>query len=105
MSKAKETILEINLAHLTHNFKYLKSKVNPNVKILAVVKASGYGSDANIIAKHLEKIGADYFAVAYVSEGILLRKAGITAPILVLHPLHTLNLIVVLIELDLTKMK
>lgn len=86
MSKAKETILEINLAHLTHNFKYLKSKVNPNVKILAVVKASGYGSDATIIAKHLEKIGADYFAVAYVSEGVLLRKAGITTPILVLHP-------------------
>ncbi|WP_103069215.1 alanine racemase [Aquimarina sediminis] len=86
MSSIKETVLQINLAHLTHNFNYLKSKVNPGVKILAVVKASGYGSDASIIAKHLEKAGADYFAVAYVSEGITLRKSGVKTPILVLHP-------------------
>ncbi len=86
MSNTKETVLEINLAHLTHNFNYLKSKVAANVKMLAVVKASGYGSDAAIIAKHLEKIGADYFAVAYTSEGIVLREAGIKTPILVLHP-------------------
>ena len=74
MSSTKETVLEINLAHLAHNFKYLKSKVAPHVKMLAVVKASGYGSDAAVIAKHLEKSGADYFAVAYVSEGIALRE-------------------------------
>ncbi|GAA4276034.1 alanine racemase [Aquimarina mytili] len=86
MSKTSETILEINLAHLTHNFNHLKSKLDPEVKVLAVVKASGYGSDAAIIARHLEKIGADYFAVAYTSEGIQLRDAGITTPILVLHP-------------------
>ncbi|WP_108867673.1 alanine racemase [Aquimarina aquimarini] len=86
MSSVKETVLEINLGHLTHNFKYLKSKVSPTTKMLAVVKASGYGSDASVIAKHLEKIGADYFAVAYVSEGIVLRKSGIKKPILVLHP-------------------
>ncbi len=86
MSKTSETILEINLAHLTHNFTYLKSKLDAKVKVLAVVKASGYGSDATIIARHLEKIGADYFAVAYTSEGIQLRDAGITTPILVLHP-------------------
>ncbi len=86
MSNTKETVLEINLPHLTHNFNYLKSKVKSSVKILAVVKASGYGSDAVVMAKHLEKIGADYFAVAYTSEGILLREAGIKTPILVLHP-------------------
>ncbi|WP_109302155.1 alanine racemase [Aquimarina sp. AU474] len=86
MSNAKETVLEINLAHLSHNFNYLKSKVAAPVKMLAVVKASGYGSDASVIAKHLEKIGVDYFAVAYTSEGIILREAGITTPILVLHP-------------------
>jgi len=86
MSNAQETILEINLAHLTHNYTYLKSKLHPKVKLLAVVKAAGYGSDAITIAKHLEKIGADYFAVAYVSEGIALRDAGIKLPILVLHP-------------------
>ncbi|WP_299435467.1 alanine racemase [uncultured Aquimarina sp.] len=86
MSSVKETILEINLAHLTHNYTYLRSKLTPKVKLLAVVKAAGYGSDAIVIAKHLENIGADYFAVAYVSEGIALRDAGIQTPILVLHP-------------------
>ncbi len=86
MSSVKETVLEINLAHLSHNFDYLKSKVAPHVKMLAVVKASGYGSDASVIAKHLENIGVDYFAVAYTSEGIILREAGIKTPILVLHP-------------------
>jgi len=86
MSSAKETVLEINLAHLTHNYTYLRSKLKPEVKLLAVVKAAGYGSDSVVMAKHLEKIGADYFAVAYVSEGIALRNAGIQAPILVLHP-------------------
>jgi len=86
MSSIKETVLEINLEHLTYNFNYLKSKVAAHVKMLAVVKASGYGSDAVVIAKHLEKIGADYFAVAYASEGVLLREAGIQLPILVLHP-------------------
>ncbi len=86
MSSVKETVLEINLAHLTHNYTYLRSKIRPEVKLLAVVKAAGYGSDAVVMAKHLEKIGADYFAVAYASEGIALRKAGIRTPILVLHP-------------------
>jgi len=86
MSNVQETVLEINLAHLTHNYTYLKSKLKPGIKLLAVVKAAGYGSDAIVMAKHLEKIGADYFAVAYVSEGIALRTAGIKTPILVLHP-------------------
>lgn len=86
MSSTKETILEINLTHLSHNFNYLKRKVATEVKMLSVVKASGYGSDAVVIAKHLERLGTDYFAVAYTSEGIALREAGITIPILVFHP-------------------
>ncbi|WP_241448763.1 alanine racemase [Aquimarina pacifica] len=86
MSNVAETVLEINLDHLTHNFKYLKGKIGSTVKLLAVVKASGYGSDASVIANQLQKIGVDYFAVAYASEGIALRKSGITIPILVLHP-------------------
>ena len=53
---------------------------------LAVVKAFAYGSEAVVVASFLQKIGVDYFAVAYVSEGVDLRKAGITVPILVLHP-------------------
>lgn len=87
MAKAQETILEINLNALEYNFEYLKSKLNPQTKFLAVVKAFAYGSDAEIIAKHLESLDVDYFAVAYTTEGIALRDAGITKPILVLHPL------------------
>ncbi|NRD22266.1 alanine racemase [Winogradskyella litoriviva] len=86
MSKAQETVLEIDLSALTHNFNYLKSKLQPQTKFLAVVKAFAYGSDAVEIAKHLQKLKVDYFAVAYVKEGVALRDAGITTPILVLHP-------------------
>ncbi|WP_405411858.1 alanine racemase [Maribacter sp. Asnod1-A12] len=86
MAKAEETILEIDLKALAHNYKYLRSKIKPNTKFMAVVKAYAYGSDSVAIAKQLENLGADYFAVAYVNEGITLREGGITAPILVLHP-------------------
>lgn len=90
MHKAQETVLEIDLGSLTHNFNYLKSKLKPETRFMAVVKAYAYGNDAVAIAKHLESKGADYFAVAYTPEGIALRKAGITKPILVLHtlPVH-----------------
>lgn len=86
MPKARETVLEIDLKALKHNFEYLKSKIKSQTKFLAVVKAFGYGTDASRVAKHLEDLGADYFAVAYASEGISIRKAGITKPIIVLHP-------------------
>ena len=90
MPKAQETVIEIDLAALEHNFKFLKSKLNKQTKFLAVVKASGYGSDASIVAKYLEQLDVDYFAVAYTQEGIVLRDAGIKTPILVLHP-QTVN--------------
>ncbi|MFD1062662.1 alanine racemase [Winogradskyella litorisediminis] len=86
MAKAQQTVLEINLNALTHNFEYLKSKLNSETKFLAVVKAFAYGSDSVEIAKHLQKLNIDYFAVAYAHEGVALRDAGIIAPILVLHP-------------------
>ncbi|WP_422106546.1 alanine racemase [Winogradskyella sp.] len=86
MPKANETVLEIDLGALTHNFNYLKSKLLPNTKFLAVVKAFAYGSDSVEIAKHLETLKVDYFAVAYTREGVLLREVGISTPILVLHP-------------------
>ena len=79
------TRIEIDLASLRHNYSYLRKKVAPSVKVMAVVKAFGYGSDAGAVAQELEIQGVDYFAVAYVSEGIVLRDAGITTPILVLH--------------------
>lgn len=86
MAKAHETILEIDLKALKHNFSYLKSKLQPQTKILAVVKAFAYGSDAVEIPKYLETLNVDYFAVAYAYEGVALRDAGIKTPILVLHP-------------------
>jgi alanine racemase len=86
MPKATETVLEIDLGALTHNFNYLKSKLQPNIKFLAVVKAFAYGSDSVEVAKHLQNLKVDYFAVAYTKEGVALRDAGITTPILVLHP-------------------
>lgn len=87
MPKANETVLEIDLGALTHNFNYLKSNLKTSTKFLAVVKAFAYGSDSIAIAKQLEKLNVDYFAVAYADEGVALRDAGITKPILVLHPL------------------
>ncbi len=86
MPKAQETVLEIDLKALKHNFDYLKSKLNNNTKITAVVKAFAYGSDAAVVAQYLQKLNVDYFAVAYTNEGIALRDAGITTPILILHP-------------------
>ena len=86
MPKARETVLEIDLDALAHNYRYLRSKLHEDVKFMAVVKANGYGSEVVDIAKKLVGLGADYFAVAYASEGIALRNAGIETPILVLHP-------------------
>ena len=87
MSKARETVLEIDLSALKHNFDHLKSKLQKNTKLLAVVKAFAYGSDADEMALYLQDLNVDYFAVAYTNEGVALRKAGVIKPILVLHPL------------------
>ena len=86
MGKVQETTLEIDLNALAHNFHFLKSKFASTVKFMAVVKAFAYGSDAVVVAKKLEQLGADYFAVAFAREGVALRDAGIKTPILVLHP-------------------
>ena len=85
MPKAQETILELDLNALKHNFTFIKSKLKSDTKFLAVVKAYAYGSDATEIAKYLENLNVDYFAVAYTNEGVVLRDAGIKTPILVLH--------------------
>ncbi len=86
MGNIGETTLEIDLSALEHNYLFLKSKLSSDTKFLGVVKAFAYGSDMVIIAQKLERLGADYLAVAYTKEGVLLREAGIQIPILVLHP-------------------
>lgn len=86
MPNTAETVLEINLKALKHNFEFIRSRIDPSVKFLAVVKAFAYGSDSVEVAKCLEELNVDYLAVAYAQEGIMLRDAGIRTPILVLHP-------------------
>lgn len=86
-NSVKETVLEIDLDALSHNYHFLKSKLKPETKFLAVVKAFAYGSDSAQVALKLQEEGVDYFAVAYANEGVQLRDVGITKPILVLHTL------------------
>ncbi|MDW5289522.1 alanine racemase [Formosa sp. PL04] len=86
MLKAQETLLEIDLKALEHNVTYLKSRIHPSTKFMAVVKSYAYGNAAVDIAKHLETLNIHYFAVAYTYEGEQLRTSGISTPILVLHP-------------------
>jgi len=85
MENSHVTVLNIDLNAVDFNLNYFKSKLKSSTKILAVVKAFGYGSSSVAIAKHIaDKV--NYFAVAYLDEGIALRNAGIKNPILVLHP-------------------
>lgn len=84
--KPNATYFRIDLNRLSHNYRFLKSRLSDRVKIMAMVKAASYGSGTWQIAQHLEKEGVDYLAVAYTSEGIELREAGIETPIMVMNP-------------------
>ena len=84
--KSHETVLEINLSALLQNLNYYRGLLKPNVKTMAMVKAFSYGSGSAEIANVLQHNGVDYLAVAYADEGIALRKAGITLPIMVMNP-------------------
>lgn len=81
-----ETLLEIDLDAIVHNFNFYKSKISPHTKLVCMVKANGYGAGAVEIAKTLQYHRCEYFAVAVAEEGIELRKEGISAPIIVLNP-------------------
>ncbi|WP_343588932.1 bifunctional UDP-N-acetylmuramoyl-tripeptide:D-alanyl-D-alanine ligase/alanine racemase [Flavobacterium sp.] len=87
--KTHETILEINLDAISHNFNYYKSKLAPNVKMMVMVKAFGYGNGGLEIAKLLEHHKVDYLGVAFADEGIALKNGGIKLPIMVLNPEST----------------
>lgn len=77
-------IAEIYLGNLAHNIAQIKNNLRPGVKICAAVKADAYGHGAVRCAKTAVECGAEFLSVATVGEGIELRKAGITRPILVL---------------------
>jgi alanine racemase len=84
--KAHETLLEINLNALLSNLNFYKSKLQPGVKLMAMVKAFSYGSGTFEVANILQYNKVDYLAVAYIDEGVALRQAGITLPVMVLNP-------------------
>jgi alanine racemase len=84
--KAHETILEIDLNALLHNFAVYQSVLKPETRIMVMVKAFSYGSGSFEVANALQFHKADYLAVAYADEGVELRKAGITMPIMIMNP-------------------
>jgi alanine racemase len=86
VEKNHNTILEISLTDMLHNLKTYRSKLKPNVKTMAMVKAYSYGSGSAEIANELEMAGVDYLTVAYIDEGIDLRANGIKLPIMVMNP-------------------
>lgn len=84
VSGQRPTWAEIDLEALAANFHLIKRHVGPGINIMAVVKANAYGHGAVICAQRLAAAGADWFGVALPEEGIELREAGITQPILCL---------------------
>ena len=84
--KVHETILEVNLNALVDNLNYFRSFLKPDTKMVCMIKADGYGAGAVEIAKTLQDHRVDYLAVAVADEGVTLRKAGITANIMIMNP-------------------
>ncbi len=79
---ARPTWAEVDLDALAHNFRVVRDVVGSGVKVLAAVKANAYGHGAVECSRRLAKEGADWFGVALPEEGVELRNAGITKPIL-----------------------
>ena len=84
--KVHETILEVNLGAMIANLNHYRSFLKPETKMVCMVKASAYGAGSYEVAKTLQEHRVDYLAVAVADEGSELRKAGITANILIMNP-------------------
>jgi alanine racemase len=80
----RPTFAEIDLAALKHNFQLIRSSTPKRVDILTVVKADAYGHGFMDISRELDNLGVNAFGVAFLAEGIQLRKSGIDRPILLL---------------------
>ena len=85
VEKVHETTLEVNLSALISNLNYYRDLMGEK-KIVCMIKADGYGTGAIEIAKTLQEHRVDYLAVAVADEGVALRKAGITANIMIMNP-------------------
>lgn len=84
--KVHQTVLEINLNGIVHNLKQYQQLLKPSTKVMAMVKAFAYGSGGAEIAGILQYHKVDYLGVAYADEGVELRRAGISLPIMVMNP-------------------
>jgi alanine racemase len=80
------TVLEVDLDALRHNLHHFRAIAGPEVKLMAMVKAFGYGSGALELARTMAHERVDYLGVAYADEGIELRQQGIDTPVLVMNP-------------------
>ncbi len=80
-----QTVMEINLSAMIHNLKVYQQQLRPSTKLMAMVKAFSYGSGSAEVARVLQFHKVDYLAVAYADEGVELRKAGISLPIMVMN--------------------
>jgi len=83
----RPTYAQVDLGAIRHNLRALRALLAPRIKVLGVVKADAYGHGAVEVARTLQDAGIDMLAVALVEEGVLLRRAGIRAPILVMGTL------------------
>ena len=79
------TVLEVDLQAMARNINYFRSKIGPSTRVVAMVKASGYGAGETEVAQMLQKQGVAYLAVAFADEGVALREGSITMPIVVLN--------------------
>lgn len=84
--QAHQTRLEINLSAIASNLRAYRQILSPDTKLMVMVKAFSYGSGAHEIAALSQYHGAAYLAVAFTDEGVTLRRAGITLPIMVMNP-------------------
>ncbi|GGD63300.1 alanine racemase [Paenibacillus nasutitermitis] len=83
----RNTWAEVDLAAIGSNVRHIKRQLPSAVKLMAVVKADGYGHGALETARVAVESGADSLAVAYLSEALTLRKQGVKLPILILIPI------------------
>ena len=87
LHQTHETVLQVNLSALVDNVRYFRSLLRPETRLMAMVKAFAYGTGSVEISRALQQSGlVDYLAVAVADEGVELRKAGITLPIVVMDP-------------------
>ena len=99
LHQTHETVLKVNLSALTDNVRYFRSLLKPETKLTCMVKAFAYGAGSVEVSRALQEMNdtmvngkcpngkwVDYLAVAVADEGVELRRAGITLPVIIMDP-------------------